>query len=145
MEILYYVDEKINEKGRKGSYVPISAKLYREGESGFVYAEPYRMLSSQLLLNERIKEGIPVYILTYIQHSGKDEQVTYGLDEHEMRRYIDAFRRAIERQQHVEYVDVHYESGKQNLKTLLTNMPMNTYTSFRTPTDTFSFALIKIE
>ena len=85
----------------------------------------------------------PIYIVTFIQHTGKDEITRYFFNENDARKYIRFLGNAIENRQKATDVGVHFESGKENIHKLLNNMPMNSYTSFKTPKDTFSITLAR--
>jgi len=139
--MIYYVDEKIDHE-KKGKYVPVSIKLVREDKKE--KKDKYlHQLYSPNDLDRRIKQGVPVYIVTFIQHTGKDEATKYFFDETDARRYISMLDRVITEKQNVRDVDLHYDSGRQNLHDLLKDIPMNTYTSFKTPKDTFSVTLAR--
>ena len=141
MEVDYRIFETVHDKSR-GPYVRVSTRLVRRGDKEFEEGKGYQMLSSATPL-----EGRTVYIVTYFQHlrgdDVKDEATKYFFEEDQARRYLFAIARAIEKQQGVEEVDVHYDSGKKNMFKLLEKLPVNNYTSFRTPEDTFSVTLAK--
>ena len=145
MDIVYYLDEKIHENRRTGAYVPVTMNIIRENSKDFPqkYIHPNHYLYSFHILEDRIKQGLPVYIVIFIHHSGRDEATKYFFTENEARKYINFLALAIRKKQKIEDVDVHYENGSQNLYKLLKDMPLNTYTSFQTPGDTFSITLAK--
>ena len=128
------------DKDKKGVYVPVSLKLIRQGTPGFEFGYPWQMLDSA----HRLETRPDVYVVIYIQHSGKDQATRYFFTEERARDYIRALSRVIVEQQNVREVDVHHENGKRNLFSLLDNIPVNTYTSFQTNTDTFSITLGKV-
>ena len=138
MEVVYRIKETVEDK--KGVYVPVSLKLIRQGTPGFEFGYPWQMLDSA----HRLETRPDVYVVIYIQHSGKDQATRYFFTEERARDYIRALSRVIVEQQNVREVDVHHENGKRNLFSLLDNMPVNTYTSFQTNTDTFSITLGKV-
>ena len=150
MDIIYFLDENINirDDRRQGSYVPVTIKIIREGQPGFEQRDeqPLNLLySSEDLEYKRLNRDLPVYVVIFLQHTGRiDEATKYFYDEDVARKYIASLNRAISQRYNVENVDVHYKYGMQNLNKLLKDMPLNTFTSFRTPTDTFSITLAKV-
>lgn len=135
MDEEYFIDEKINDQYRRNEYVPVSVNIYKRGEKGFIENSfPWH----RVFIDRLIRKGTPVFVVSYIQHSGKDEAARAFLSEKVARDYIAGLARAIAQKQGVEQVDVHYGMGKKNLKTLLEKLPVNTYVNFRTPTDEFS-------
>ena len=89
-----------------------------------------------------MEKGREVFIVTYIQHSGKDYSSNLFLTESEARRYISALGRAIKMRTGADKVEVHFDGGLQRLDAVL-DVPVNTYVNFRTPTDEYSITLAK--
>ena len=140
MEEEYFINETINDKYRRNEYVPVSVHIYKRGEKGFIQDSfPWHRVYVQY----HIRKGTPVYTVSFIQHSGKDEAAKAFLREEDARRYISALGRAIVQKQGVENVDVHYGAGQKNLLPLLEKLPVNTYVNFRTPSDEFSVTLAR--
>ncbi len=140
MEEEYYIDEKVDERATKGRYVPVSAKLYKRGDKGFVENSfPWQ----RVYVDRVIKRGTPVFLVTYIQHSSKDEAARAFLKESDARKYLTALAKSIMAKFAVEDADVHYGQGSQKILNLLLDMPTNTFTNFRTPKDEFSVTFLK--
>jgi len=135
MDEEYFVDETVNDKFRRNEYVPVSVNIYKRGDKGFIEKSlPWQ----RVYIDRLIRKGTPVFVVSYIQHSGVDEGTKAFLNEDVARRYISGLGRAVVEKQKVEEVDVHYNAGKKNLMKLLQNIPVNTYVNFRTPKDEFS-------
>ena len=136
MEETYLIRETISDK--KTTYVPVSMKLKKD--SLYVRDEvlPWHKVST----NRYLEKGREVFIVTYIQHSGKDYASNLFLTESEARRYISALGRAIKMRTGADKVEVHFDGGLQRLDAVL-DVPVNTYVNFRTPTDEYSITLAK--
>jgi hypothetical protein len=135
MEEEYFVDETVNDRYKRNEYVPVSVKIYKKGEKGFVENSfPWH----RVFIDRVVKKGTPIFVVSYIQHSGKDQDARAFLTENAARKYIDGLRRAIQLTQKVENVELHFDMGEKDLKQVLEKLPLNTYVNFRTPTDEFS-------
>ena len=140
MEEEYYLDERIDNFGLKGKYVPVSAKLHKRGEIGFVENSfPWQ----RVFVDRVVRKGTPVFVVSYIQHSSKDEAARAFLKESDARKYITALGKAIVQKYAVQEANVHYGQGSFKILNLLLDMPLNTFTNFRTPQDEFSVTFIK--
>ena len=140
MEEEYYLDEKIDDFGPKGKYVPVSGKLHKRGEMGFVENSfPWQ----RVFVDRFIRKGTPVFVVSYIHHSSKDDAARAFLKESDARKYITALGKAIVQKYGVQEADVHYGQGSVKILDLLLDMPLNTFTNFRTLQDEFSVTFIK--
>ena len=138
MEQEYSITEKVGDEKQK--YVPVSIKIHQFGDKGFVKDNfPWQRFYTHKL----IRKGQPVYVVTYIQHSGTDENSKVFFEERDARRYISALARAISMKHNSEKVEVHYDNGVESIHRLLEKLPLNTYVNFRTPTDEYSVTLSK--
>jgi len=138
MEEKYSITEKVGNEKRK--YVPVSIKIHKRNEKGYnEEAFPWH----KLWINKPLKKGETVYVVTYIQHSGSDENAKAFFNEKDVRKYIFALARAISVKNKTDKVEVHYNNGVENLFSVLESIPLNTYVNFRTPTDEYSVTLAK--
>ena len=154
MDYLYQLNEKVGDD--ETTYVPVSMELEKYSDSS-KYVHPFQMLSA----TEDLEKISPLFLVIFIKHTGEVEQdKAYFANEEGARKYIEALGKAISMKSGVKNVQVHYnestvketgkelsvqrDSGKQDLQTLLRKLPLNTYTSFRTPQDTFSMTLAKL-
>lgn len=138
MELQYYIDETVDHK--KTTYVPVTVKLFAAGEKEF---ENKGYPWEYVWFNRVIRKGTPVYLVSYIQHSGHDSDNRLFFSEADARKYIEALGKAVELKDKPDMVEVHYGFGLRPLKSLLSNLPMNTYVNFRTPTQEYSVTLSK--
>ena len=138
MEQEFSIEEKVG--NQKAKYVPVSIKVHQHGDKGYV-SDTYPW--QRFYTDKLIRKGQTVYVVTYIQHSGKDENSKVFFDEKLARRYIDALGRALVMKHNSDKVEVHYNNGVENLHVLLEKLPVNTYVNFRTPTDEYSITLAK--
>ena len=84
MEEEYYLDERIDNFGLKGKYVPVSAKLHKRGEIGFVENSfPWQ----RVFVDRVVRKGTPVLVVSYIKHYSKDEAARAFLKESDAQVY----------------------------------------------------------
>ena len=135
----YSIEEKIHEKRRKGVYVPVSMKIYKEGESKFdAHAYPWE----KLWIDRKLNRGTPIFIVSFIQHSGVDSDAKAFISESIARKYLRSLAIVLSQKQG-DTVDLHYKGGKSTVYEVLNDIPLDTYVNFRTPNDEFSVTLAK--
>lgn len=144
MMVEYSIVEQVFEDQRQGNYVPVHGEIFKRGQLGFSEEEPWALFEAEHDLEYRVANGIPVYIVTYIQHTGKDDGSKYFLSEKEAKSYIKGLARAIYQRENTSKVDVHDKMGEQNLFTVLEELPINNYVSFRTPKNTYSVTFYQV-
>ena len=137
MQEEYSIEEKVHNK--EGKYVPVSIKIHKYNDPKYnENAYPW----NKLWIDRPVRKGQVVYVVTYIQHSGEDHGSNAFFKESDARKYIEALGRAISYKNKINSVEVHYNSGLQNLNDVL-NIPVNTYINFRTPLNEYSVTFAK--
>ena len=136
----YSINEKVYENKRKGPYVPVSVKIFKEGQLGFdYYAHPWH----KLWIDRKLDKGTPVYIVSYIQHSGSDHYASAFLSESVSRKYAISLAKAIGQKQGTDHVELHHNGGVQTIYKVIHELPLNNYVNFRTPTHEYYITLAK--
>lgn len=120
----YYIEDEIGREREK--YVNVKTRIYKRGEKGFV--EDSQKYQRVFL---KVPNQDTVFLVTYIQHDGEDEESRAFFKIEEARKYIKALTTALI-SRHGNFVTVHNHKGKMNVYPLLTQIPLDTYTNFKT-------------
>ena len=141
MKVAYSLEEKVNERNRRGPYVSVTGTLSREGEKGF---NPTLPAWQRFETSRNFLPGTTLYLVGYIEHdvNNADEKLQYFTDEETARKYLRGLASAIANRDKNELVDIHYDQGNSSVRELLDEMPPNTYVGFKTP-KTYSVTFIK--
>ena len=137
MEEEYSITEKVGKENKK--YVSVSIKIHKIGDKGYVRdVFPWHRLWIPYI----VKENQEVYVVIYIQHSGEDHSATAFFKESDARKYIKALKTVISNADKTDTAEVHYNNGVESLNEIL-DLPLNSYVSFRTPSNEYSITLAK--
>lgn len=144
MEEEYFLDAKVNTSKMAGMFVPVSGKLYKRGEVGFVNKSlPWQ----RVYVDKIIRKGMTVFIVSYITRGSEnytDEASRCFLKENDAERYITALGKVICSKYNCEEVQLHYKQGKATIPNILKNLSANFSVNFNILNHNFSVTFFKI-